>query len=112
LLALLLRYEADAQTMPCGTPSRKAPESIAARENRILQIKQQFAETFESANHTVQYIPIKAHILRKSDGTGGLSLADLNTALAQINRYYINVGGGVQFYLCTAPNYIDNTALL
>ena len=109
LLALFLRYEVSAQTMPCGV-LHEAPESIAARENRILQIKQQFAETFQNANHTVQYIPIKAHILRKSDGTGGLSLADLNTALVQINRYYINVGSGVQFYLCSAPNYINNTA--
>lgn len=109
LLTLFLRYEVSAQTMPCGV-LHEAPESIAARENRILQIKQQFAETFQNANHTIQYIPIKAHILRKSDGTGGLSLADLNTALVQINRYYINVGSGLQFYLCSAPNYINNTA--
>jgi hypothetical protein len=109
LLIVLLHYEVSAQTMPCGI-LHEAPESIAERENRVLKIKQQFAETFQNANHTVQYIPIKAHILRKSDGTGGLSLADLNTALAQINRYYINVGSGVQFYFCGTPNYINNTA--
>lgn len=108
LLTLFLHYEVSAQTMPCGT-LHEASESIAERENRILKIKKQFAETFQNANHTVQYIPIKAHILRKNDGTGGLSLADLNTALAQINRYYINVGSGIQFYFCSTPNYINNT---
>ncbi|MFN8348287.1 MAG: GEVED domain-containing protein [Spirosomataceae bacterium] len=108
LTALLLPYEANAQTLPCGQPHEDII-SINNRENRLLLLKQKFAETFQNANHTVQYLPIKAHILRRSDGTGGLSLADLNTALVQINRYYINVGGGIQFYLCGAPNYINNT---
>jgi hypothetical protein len=109
LVALLLRYEASAQTVSCGTP-HESIESITARENLILKLKKEFATFYQTASLTVQYIPIKAHILRQSNGTGGVSLADLNTALAQVNRYYISVGGGIQFYFCGSPNYIDNSA--
>ncbi|HAK80882.1 MAG TPA: hypothetical protein DCM71_29235 [Runella sp.] len=109
--AWLLHYEAHAQAIPCGTPHENAAE-IQNRENRVIQLKQKFAEQYATAAiQTVQYIPIKAHVLRRSDGTGGLSIADLNTALAQINSYYINVGSGLQFYFCGSPNYINNTTL-
>ncbi|MEZ4903154.1 MAG: hypothetical protein R2822_16045 [Spirosomataceae bacterium] len=97
LIAIVLHHEVGAQNLPCATP-HETLQTIQERENRILKLKQQLAEIFQTANHTVQYIPIKAHILRRNDGTGGLTLADLNTALAQINRYYINVGSGLQFY--------------
>lgn len=108
LVALLLRNEASAQAVSCGTPHENV-ESIIARENLILKLKKEFANFYQTASITVQYIPIKAHILRQSNGAGGISLVDLNTALAQVNRYFIGVGGGVQFYFCGSPNYIDNS---
>jgi|GEM_PF-918016 len=108
--AWLLFYKAHGQAVPCGSPHEPA-SAIQERELRVIQLKQKFAEQYATAAiQTVQYIPIKAHILRRSDGTGGLSIADLNTALAQINLYYINVGSGLQFYFCGSPNYINNTA--
>ena len=109
--AWLLHFEAHAQAVPCGTPHEDAAE-IQSRENRVIQLKQKFAEQYATAAiQTVQYIPIKAHVLRRTDGTGGLSIADLNIALAQVNSYYINVGTGLQFYFCGSPNYINNTNL-
>ncbi|MBB3838791.1 hypothetical protein FHS57_002797 [Runella defluvii] len=109
--AWLLHFEARAQAVPCGTPHENAAE-IQSRENRVIQLKQKFAEQYATAAiQTVQYIPIKAHVLRRTDGTGGLSIADLNIALAQVNSYYINVGSGLQFYFCGSPNYINNTTL-
>ena len=109
--AWLLHFEARAQAIPCGTPHEDAAE-IQSRENRVIQLKQKFAEQYATAAiQTVQYVPIKAHVLRRTDGTGGLSIADLNIALAQVNSYYINVGSGLQFYFCGSPNYINNTTL-
>ncbi len=103
--------EATAQTVPCATP-QQSQDSIIAREKLILQLKRQLTKNARvTQSMASQYLPIKAHILRRTDGTGGLSLANLNTALAQINLYFLNVGAGVQFYFCGSPDFIDNTAL-
>ncbi len=110
LSGLWLGNKATAQIVPCAVadPPR---DSIIALEKRLLKLKGQFVKNARTSGLTaVQYIPIKAHILRKSDGTGGLSLADLNTALVQINRYFQNVGSGLQLYFCGFPTIINNTA--
>lgn len=107
---LLLYRKAAAQLVPCATPS-ESQESITAREKRLLKLKSRFAENASTSGLTaVQYLPIKAHIIRNTDGSGGLSQADINTALVQINRYYQNVGSGLQFYFCGSPNFINNSA--
>ncbi len=107
---LLLYHKAAAQLVPCATPP-ESPENITAREKRLLKLKSEFVKNARtSALTAVQYIPIKAHIVRNTDGSGGLSLADVNIALVQINRYYQNVGAGLQFYFCGSPNFINNSA--
>ncbi len=93
-----------AQTLPCPAIN-ESQAVIKQREQRILQLKQQFVTANIAASPT--YIAIKAHILRKPDGSGGLSLTDLNKALAQTNALYINAG--IQFYLCGSPNYINSS---
>jgi hypothetical protein len=101
----LFARQTTAQVTPCPT-STESEATIKQREQRILQIKSQFANA--SISTTPTYVPVKAHIIRKSDGTGGLSLADLNKAIAQTNIQFINAG--IQFYICgTGPNYINNT---
>jgi GEVED domain/Pregnancy-associated plasma protein-A/Ig-like domain CHU_C associated len=101
----LFALQAMAQVSPCP-PSTETEVIIKQREQRILQLKQQFVGTNISTAPT--YIPIKAHIVRKSDGSGGLSLVDLNKAISQINSMYINAG--IQFYLCgSSPDYINNS---
>ncbi|ADB41039.1 GEVED domain-containing protein [Spirosoma linguale] len=58
---------------------------------------------------TITYVPIRPHILRKSDGTGGMSLASINQVIAITNSYYLKNGFGIQFYFCgTSPDYINN----
>lgn len=60
---------------------------------------------------SVTYVPIRPHILRRSNGTGGISLANLNQVIATTNSYYLLNGYGIQFYLAgTTPDYIDNDA--
>ncbi len=101
--------KATAQIVPCAVADPSS-DSVLALEKRLLKLKSQFVKNARTSGLTaVEYIPVKAHILRKNDGTGGLSLADLNTALVQINQYFQNVGSGLQLYFCGFPNIINNT---
>ncbi len=56
-------------------------------------------------NNTTTIIPIVAHIIRASDGTGGLILSDLDIAMQQLNTLYQQVN--FEFTLCDV-RYIDN----
>ena len=108
LLLFFTGQNASAQ-LRCGTPIQSKQETDA-RENKILQLKIKLATAnLAPSNGVVRYIPIRAHVLRQSNGTGGVSLANLNSALAQLNAYYLS--SDLQFYYCAPqPNYIDNTA--
>ena len=94
----------------CGTESltpaeRQALESEAAL---ALRLKQASGPAFT----TLTYVPIRPHIIRRSDGTGGYSLTSLNNVMALTNKYYLQNGNGIQFYFAgTTPDYIDNDAL-
>ena len=58
------------------------------------------------------YVPIRPHILRATNGTGGFTVASLNSVLASVNSYYLYNGSGIQFYIAgDTPDYIDNDAL-
>ncbi|SNT15242.1 Por secretion system C-terminal sorting domain-containing protein [Ekhidna lutea] len=51
-------------------------------------------------------LAIKAHIIRKSDGTGGLSESQLTSALEKVNNFYGNAG--LEFFLFGDIDYVDN----
>ena len=53
------------------------------------------------------YIPVKAHILRKNDGSGGLEVSNLIVAIDKMNEYYKNAY--IQFYLYESINYINSS---
>jgi len=55
----------------------------------------------------VTIIPLVAHIIRQSDGTGGLSSADLDIAMNDLNTGFAQAN--FEFELCEV-RYIDNTA--
>lgn len=80
-------------------------EVLERQASSALQTKQATNAAFSS----VTYVPIRPHILRKSDGTGGMSLSTINQVLATTNSYYLLNGYGIQFYLAgTTPDYVDN----
>lgn len=60
----------------------------------------------DHARTSTIYIPIKAHIIRRSDGTGGLSLADLNTAMSTVNDHYSSMN--IEFVPCGGINYVND----
>jgi len=54
-------------------------------------------------------IPVQFHLLRMSNGTGGLTAAEAATELAQANIRY--AGMGVEFFQCSPVNFIDDDVL-
>jgi len=53
------------------------------------------------------FLPIRFHIVRRSNGTGGSTVNEVNAALLAINREYQE--SKIQFYLAgSGPHYIDS----
>lgn len=96
-----------AQTPTCGTltPHDYTPDRLKnpkAYQDFLRSFKQQQ----QNRSSCINYAPIKAHILRRTDGTGGLTVAELNSAIATMNAFYAN--SCMAFYLCGSINYIDD----
>ncbi len=94
----------------CGTIM--TPESLAYLNEikpKLKKYEQEFFKMYSDQNRsatTLSSIPIKAHIIRTSAGTGGLSISDLNDAISNMNAFYTNAF--MEFYLCDGINYIDD----
>lgn len=105
LICLLILYHSNqslAQYL-CGT--------VATNEQKSF-IKKQLGKLKEidltNARMQTYNIAVKAHIVRRDDGSGGLSPADLNAAIVTLNQIYAPTG--LVFTQCGAINYIDNTS--
>lgn len=85
---------------PCGTTPN--PEQIKALTKfyREAEIKN------KPWDDTIA-VPVKIHIIRKSDGTGGLSLQKFQAELDSVNYFYLR--SGIQFELCGQVNYINQS---
>lgn len=93
----------------CGTIT--TPESQQFWEDIKPGIKKFEKEFYKMASDVsrasiVNSIPIKVHIIRKTDGSGGLSVSDLNAAMANMNAFYANAY--MEFFICDGINYIDD----
>ena len=77
-------------------------------KEHIKQLETEFLQNQLSGRSStvVSSVPVKAHIIRQSDGTGGLTDMELNDAMATMNSIYINAG--IEFFLCDGINYINS----
>jgi hypothetical protein len=95
----------------CGEPTNKEEylQYFQQIKEKSYDLERQFLIDRQAARFgtTVTSLPIKAHIIRNDNGTGGLTEAELNDALAIMNSYYINAG--LEFFLCSGINYIDDS---
>lgn len=57
------------------------------------------------------HLPIQHHIVRKSDGSGGLGVDDVNNVINDLNFYYDNPTSAVHFYQCGPISYIDDNLI-
>eukprot|EP01098_Paradermamoeba_levis_P009299 TRINITY_DN3864_c0_g1_i1.p1 TRINITY_DN3864_c0_g1~~TRINITY_DN3864_c0_g1_i1.p1 ORF type:complete len:712 (+),score=-77.21 TRINITY_DN3864_c0_g1_i1:920-3055(+) len=90
----------------CGSP-QLTQEQLIWQQKALAQ-----PQRLSSARRAgqVQYLPIRFHVLRRDDGTGGADLTSINQALVLLNQLYQTVG--IAFYLCgSQPHYINNTTL-
>jgi len=56
---------------------------------------------------SVLFLPIQNHIVKKTDGSGGLNTSYLQVIIDTLNSYYTN--SGIQFYSCGPTNIINNS---
>ncbi|MCF7567028.1 T9SS type A sorting domain-containing protein [Sabulilitoribacter arenilitoris] len=98
----------------CGTITSKA--SVKYIQSIKPQLKT-FEEAFLSSKFSkgdipvkaINAIPVKAHIIRNSNGTGGISISELNNAISNLNDIYKDAL--MEFFLCDGINYIDENKL-
>jgi hypothetical protein len=86
----------------CVTPT-PLPE-VSQQQEKLMQ---QFLQRGSNLVSPVA-IPIKAHIVRRTDGSGGLSTTVLDAAIATMNTKYATLK--MSFYLCGGIHYIDSDA--
>lgn len=84
----------------CGTKPTQAQLEYLSR--RPIQLRNYLPYD----NITISNIPIKAHIVRRTNQTGGLSNSELDDAINTLNSYYLNAN--INFTLCEEINFIDS----
>ncbi len=87
----------------CGTPVPS--QKVAEQHEKLMK---QFAQRGANLVSPV-VIPIKAHIVRKSDGSGGISVDSIASAIAVMNTKYASIN--MSFTLCSSVHYIDSDEL-
>ena len=76
-------------------------------ENQFFSL--QSISSKSSNKKLVNSIPVKAHIIRASNGTGGLSISELHSIINDLNSTFADAY--LEFYLSDGVNYINNDAL-
>jgi len=109
IICFVQNINAQTNTEPlCGTEFTQESEDYYNKiKPQIEFYEKQYYDLLQNrSSSAITSVPIKAHIIRTSSGTGGLSLSDLNAAIANMNAYYANAF--MEFFLCDGINYIDN----
>lgn len=106
-----LQHISIAQKQECGT---ELPPNFNLQKNKNPEHFQKFMEKFNNeflnrpptAGSCINDIPMKVHIIRRTNGTGGLTVAQLTTAMTTLNLRY--EAACMAFYVCGDINYIDD----
>jgi hypothetical protein len=101
---LSLFNETSGQTQECGTES-----SIDPHFNKLKFEIFKTLKLNSTAEKTIINIPIKAHIIRHTNGYGGLSTADLYETINILNTEFDSIG--LNFFLCDSIHYWDFSPL-
>ena len=87
------------QDLACGTVISK---------NDVSSLQQFKSARLAIPSTQTRYFPIQHHIVRRSDGVGGLSTSAIEQIMAELNDSFS--GANIQFYTCSSINYIDSDA--
>lgn len=109
LVTLLGMFELQAQHTHagfCGT-SREALDVI---QSQVLTYLAEIGENeVDLRNGAITYVPVRFHIVRKSDGTGGIEIDKILSMLCGINEFYADQE--ISFFIKDGFNYINNNTL-
>lgn len=84
----------------CGTVVTEEQEAFVEKHLKEMN-------AFNGAmTRGIRDFPLKIHIIRRSDGTGGMSLFNLKTAINDLNKFYINAN--IRFVILDNIHYIDD----
>ncbi|MBK8874622.1 MAG: hypothetical protein IPN13_12140 [Bacteroidetes bacterium] len=98
---VMLTHSLNAQSVSsCGTV-------FSADPNFHYQAYQQFVQ--QSSFFPMVGLPIRIHIIRQSNGSGGVSYNDVQNQLSNANNQYSN--SNLSFFECSSVDYIDDSNL-
>ena len=88
-------------------PTPEELEQILIQENQFQARKGQIMAALQEGRMPALAIPVQIHIVRRSDGTGGISEASI---LSEFNNYVTPryAGANLTFTFCQATRYIDS----
>ena len=88
-----------AQNYWCGT------QATQQQINYLTQTKSERQNWNKSKS--IIWIPVQHHIVRESNGTGGLDITSLQSIMDTLNAYFIHAD--IQFFECESANFIDDS---
>lgn len=91
---------------PCGT-SREDLDQITEQLVQNLAVLEE--RPVDLRNGAITYVPIKFHIVRKSDGTEGVDTEFVLAMLCGLNEFFADQE--IQFFIKGGFNYINNSVL-
>ena len=103
LFAFQLTTLAQEPLVECATQGPANPHESPKAIAEFFQGR--FAEKSFQAD-SIFYVSITAHLIHRTDGTGGLSSMEFVAELEAVNAAYIH--GGIQFYVCQGINHIND----
>ena len=98
--SLMAAFTSAAHAQTCGTAPPSAAEYAFARD----VVSRIDVDAYRNAGTTC--VPLQAHIVRTTGGTGGITQAQLNIGLSFLNWYYL--GAGIEFFWKGPPNTVTN----
>lgn len=103
---IILSQSSMAQSnFPCGTKTTQEDIDYLI-QNRAARTKHAFS-IHDKSNASINYFPVRHHVIRNNDGTGGTNIAELEAAMNNLNDFYIQ--GNIQFFTCQTIDYINST---
>lgn len=89
----------------CGTKPFK-PEELEFMQDPDGEFQKLGREFLQNTKIQKYRVPIRAHVLRRSDGSGGITQEDIEASIARVNAHYRPLK--MEFYV-DKYNYLDNT---
>ncbi len=98
-------YAAAQDELECGT------NIDSSNFTYLQQLNEKWAESeykintnYSGATH---FVPVMIHIIRQSNGSGGIASDEALQAMDRLNELYIHAS--IQFYVCSDVQYINNS---